>query len=89
MSWSIALRRSPKPGALTAIDLNVPLSLLTTSVARASPSTSSATMNSGLPDWMTFSSSGSRSLTFEIFDSTSRMYASSRTASWRSGSVTK
>ena len=39
---------------------------MTTSVARASPSTSSATMNSGLPAWMTFSSSGSRSLTFEI-----------------------
>ena len=71
MSCSIALRRSPKPGALTATDLNVPRILLTTSVARASPSTSSATMNSGLPAWMTFSSSGSRSLTFEIFDSTS------------------
>ena len=42
MSWSIALRRSPKPGALTATDLNVPRILLTTSVARASPSTSSA-----------------------------------------------
>ena len=41
MSWSIALRRSPKPGAFTATDLNVPRILLTTSVARASPSTSS------------------------------------------------
>jgi hypothetical protein len=42
MSCSMALRRSPKPGALTATDLNVPRILLTTRVARASPSTSSA-----------------------------------------------
>ena len=48
MSWSIALRRSPKPGALTATDLNVPRILLTTSVASASPSTSSAMIASGL-----------------------------------------
>ena len=45
----MALRRSPKPGALTATDLNVPRILLTTSVARASPSTSSAMITSGLP----------------------------------------
>jgi hypothetical protein len=38
---------------------------------------------------MTFSSTGSRSFTAEIFELTSRMYASSRTASIRSGSVTK
>ena len=67
MSWSIALRRSPKPGALIATDLNVPRILLTTSVARASPSTSSAMMASGLPPCMTFSSTGSRSLTAAIF----------------------
>ncbi len=41
MSSSIALRRSPKPGALTAATLRPPRSLLTTSVASASPSTSS------------------------------------------------
>jgi len=35
MSWSMALRRSPNPGAFTATDLNVPRILLTTSVARA------------------------------------------------------
>ena len=70
MSWSIALRRSPKPGALTATALNVPRILFTTSVARASPSTSSEMIASGLPACMTFSSSGSRSLMFEIFDST-------------------
>ena len=68
MSCSMALRRSPKPGALTATDLNVPRILLTTSVARASPSTSSARISSGLPPCMTFSSTGSRSLTAEIFE---------------------
>ena len=49
MSCSIALRRSPKPGALTATTLKVPRILLTTSVESASPSTSSAMMSSGLP----------------------------------------
>ena len=49
MSSSIALRRSPKPGALTAATLRPPRSLLTTSVASASPSMSSATISSGLP----------------------------------------
>ena len=48
MSSSIALRRSPKPGALTAATLRPPRSLLTTSVASASPSMSSAMMSSGL-----------------------------------------
>ena len=47
MSRSISLRRSPKPGALTARTLRVPRSLLTTSVASASPSTSSAMITSG------------------------------------------
>ena len=47
MSRSISLRRSPKPGALTASTLSVPRSLLTTSVASASPSTSSAMITSG------------------------------------------
>ena len=49
MSSSIALRRSPKPGALTAATFSVPRSLLTTSVASASPSTSSATIEQRLP----------------------------------------
>ncbi len=89
MSCSMALRRSPKPGALTATDLKVPRILFTTRVARASPSTSSAMMASGLPDCMTFSSSGSRSFTAEIFELTIRTYGSSRTVSIRSGSVTK
>jgi hypothetical protein len=51
MSSSMALRRSPKPGALTATTLKVPRILLTTRVASASPSTSSAMISSGLPDW--------------------------------------
>ena len=89
MSSSIALRRSPKPGALMATDLNVPRILLTTSVASASPSTSSAMITSGLPDCMTFSSTGRRSFTAEILPLCSRMYASSRTPSMRSVSVTK
>ena len=66
MSWSIALRRSPKPGALTAATLKTPLSLFTTSVERASPSMSSAMISSGLPDWTTFSSTGRISWMLEI-----------------------
>src|SRR5213076_3340676 len=61
MSSSISLRRSPKPGALTAQVWSVPRSLLTTSVASASPSTSSAMISSGLPARATCSSSGSMS----------------------------
>ena len=68
MSCSMSFRRSPKPGALTATDLKVPRILLTTRVDSASPSTSSAMMTSGLPDCMTFSSSGSRSLTLLILE---------------------
>ena len=71
MSASMALRRSPKPGALMATDLKVPRILLTTRVDRASPSTSSAMITSGLPDCMTFSSTGSRSRTVEILPLTS------------------
>ena len=47
MSSSMRLRRSPKPGALTATAVKVPRSLLTTIVASDSPSTSSATISSG------------------------------------------
>ena len=73
MSRSIALRRSPKPGALTAATLSVPRSLFTTSVASASPSTSSAMISSGLPLCATFSRSGSSSFIDEIFFSWIRM----------------
>ena len=73
MSPSMALRRSPKPGAFTAQMFRTPRSLLTTSVVRASPSTSSAMINSGLPVWLTFSSSGIRSRRLLIFFSWIRM----------------
>ena len=89
MSCSIALRRSPNPGAFTATLLNVPRILFTTSVASASPSMSSAMITSGLPACMTFSRTGSRSLTAEIFWFAIRTYGSSRWASMRSASVMK
>ena len=59
MSSSMALRRSPKPGAFTAATFRPPRSLLTTSVASASPSTSSAMITKGLPVCTIASSSGS------------------------------
>ena len=80
MSCSIALRRSPKPGALTAAILSPPRSLLTTRVASASPSTSSATISSGLPDWITASSSGTIGCSDESFFSCRRISASSSSA---------
>ena len=80
MSCSIALRRSPKPGALTAATLSPPRSLLTTRVAKASPSMSSAMISSGLPDWMTNSSSGTIGCSEPSFFSWIRMTASSSSA---------
>ena len=88
-SSSIALRRSPKPGAFTAQHLNVPRSLFTTSVASASPSMSSATISSGRPLCAIFSSSGSMSLMLEIFFSWIRIHGFSSTASILSWLVTK
>ena len=89
MSCSIALRRSPKPGALTATALTVLRIELTTSVDSASPSTSSATTTSGLPACATFSSSGRNSVSAPTLPDTSSTAASSWTASMRSASVTK
>ena len=80
MSSSIAFLLSPNPGALQAATLTTPLILLTTKVARASPSTSSANTSSGLPAFATASSKGRRSLIFEIFLSCKRMKGSSRSA---------
>ena len=88
MSWSIAFRRSPNAGAFTATACSVPRSLFTTSVASASPSTSSAMTSRGLLTCAMRSSAGRRSLTALIFLSVIRMYASSRMASIFSGSVT-
>ena len=73
MSCSMALRRSPNPGAFTAETCRVPRSLFTTRVARASPSTSSAMISSGRPSFATCSRIGSRSFMFEIFFSWIRM----------------
>ena len=67
ISSSIAFRRSPKPGALTAATLSVPRSLFTTRVASASPSTSSAITKTFLLVWRTFSRTGRRSEIAEIF----------------------
>src|SRR3974390_2335060 len=66
MSLSISLRRSPKPGAFTAATLSVPRSLLTTRVARASPSTSSAMISIGFVAFAPFSEN--RQQVFETAD---------------------
>ena len=87
MSCSMALRRSPKPGALTATQVNVPRSLFSTSVASASPSTSSAMISSCLPILTTFSSRPMISWMLEIFLSVMRMSGSLSTASIFSMSV--
>ena len=87
ISLSISLRLSPYPGAFTATTWKVPRSLLTISVVRASPSTSSAMIRSLAPIFTIFSSTGRRSWMFEIFLSVIRMYGSSRTASIFSISV--
>src|SRR3989442_1573318 len=89
MSSSMALRRSPKPGALTAQQASVPRSLFTTRVAKASPSSSSAMMRNGLPARATCSSSGSMSFITLSFFSWINTSASSSTHSIRSASVTK
>ena len=49
ISSSIAFLLSPNPGALTAAIFKAPLSLFTTRVASASPSTSSAITRRGFP----------------------------------------
>ena len=89
MSCSIALRRSPKPGALTAQELKVPRILLRMRVASASPSTSSATISSGLPVFMTRSAMWMMSCWLETLPEVKRMYGWSSTAVWSSGLVTK
>ena len=73
MSSSIAFLLSPYPGAFTATTLNVPRSLFTINVVRASPSTSSATIRSFAPDCTTCSNSGRISWILEIFLSVIRI----------------
>ena len=84
MSCNIALRRSPKPGALTATEVNTPRMRFTTSVDRASPSMSSAMIKSGFDVADTFSRIGSSSAKAEIFPAEISTYASSRIDSIRS-----
>ena len=67
ISSSIAFLLSPNPGALTAAIFNEPLNLLTTSVAKASPSISSAIIKRGFPDCATGSNIGSKSFITDIF----------------------
>ena len=66
MSASMALRRSPNPGALTATIDSSPRILFTTRVDSASPSTSSATTSSGFLACAICSSSGRKSAMEEI-----------------------
>ena len=82
------MRRSPNPGALIANALNVPRSLFTTNVARASPSTSSAMITNSFPCCTTFSSTGKISAIAEILRSVIKMYGSLNTAYIISVSVT-
>ena len=77
ISCSIAFLRSPKPGALTAATLTIPRILLTTRVAKASPSTSSAMISKGLPDFATPSNKVKMSRILLIFLSTKRINGSS------------
>ncbi len=88
ISCNISLRRSPKPGALTATTLNVPRILFKTSVGNASPSTSSAMINNGRPCSTMDCNNGKTSWMLEIFLSVTKIYGFSRSASILSLSVT-
>ena len=78
ISSSIAFLLSPNPGAFTAATFTIPLIELTTNVASASPSTSSATISNGLPAFATASRMGNISLIFDIFLSCKSINGSSR-----------
>ncbi len=71
MSSRMRLRRSPKPGALMATTFRVPRRRFSRMVESASPSTSSATMNSGRWARIISSSSGTMSWMELIFMSVS------------------
>ena len=77
ISSNIAFLLSPKPGALQADTLTTPLILLTTKVAKASPSTSSAIIRSDFPAFATASNKGSKSLILDILLSCKRIIGSS------------
>jgi len=88
ISWSISFLLSPKPGAFTPTQVKVPLSLLTTRVAKASLSISSATIRSFFPCWTICSSIGRISWILPIFLSVIKIYGFSSNASIFSESVT-
>ncbi len=77
ISCKFSLRRSPKPGALTATQLQVPRNLLRIKVERASPSTSSAMITNFWPVLTTSSSKVKISWMAEIFLSVIKIWASS------------
>ena len=67
MSSNMAFLLSPNPGAFTAAIFNPPRNLLTTKVANACPTTSSAIINNGRLDCATGSKIGNNSCKLEIF----------------------
>jgi hypothetical protein len=73
MSCSMALRRSPKPGALTATDLKVPRILLTTRVDEGLALDVLGDDQQRLARLDDLLEHGSRSLMLEIFWLTMRM----------------
>ena len=89
ISSSISLRRSPKPGALTAAIFSVPRSLFTTRAASASPSTSSAMITNARPFCAAGSNTPMISFIVETFLSVIRINGFSMTASIFSESVMK
>lgn len=90
MSLRFSFLVSPNHGALTGMTLSTHLILFTTSVVRASPSTSSAIITiSLLPLLTSHSMSGRISLMFDIFLSVIRTAALSAITSIRAASVTK
>ena len=89
ISASISFLLSPNPGAFTAAHLRVPRILLTTRVAKASPSISSANISTGLEVLATSSKRGTKSFILAIFFSYININGSSNSIVIRSGSVTK
>ena len=67
ISFKLFFLLSPKPGALTAQILKLPLNLFNTNVASASESTSSAMISNGLCYYTTFSSNGRSGYIVDIF----------------------
>mmetsp|Transcript_24962 Transcript_24962/g.43106 ORF Transcript_24962/g.43106 Transcript_24962/m.43106 type:complete len:209 (+) Transcript_24962:728-1354(+) len=82
ISCRLAFRLSPKPGALTAQTLMPPRSLLTTSVAKASLSTSSAMISRGLLTLRTISRMGRMVWSPDTFFSYSMMSGFSSSHFW-------